>query len=283
VFILGRKRGSDMQIGLFTSGYQRNPLEHAFQDAKRFGYDYVELWGGRPSAYAPDLKRGDLKELLGLIDKYQMPVKGYSPEANNYPFNYMMGSEFQRQEAVDYLKVCMDMGKAMGAEWTLVSTGHAGYYATYEEIWDRLTKTIRELTDYAQSIGHKVLMETTTPWETNVIKNANDLVELFRRIPSDHLVGMLDIVAPFVQAESVFAYFDKLGGKMQHLHIVDSNGTDETHVLPGEGIMPFEQIMQELRYMDYKGTATIELVTAYIKEPRMYAKKAIDNVRRMLE
>jgi fructoselysine 3-epimerase len=212
-----------------------------------------------------------------------MPVKGYSPEANNYPFNYMMGSEFQRQEAVDYLKVCMDMGKAMGADWTLVSTGHAGYYATYEEIWDRLTKTIRELTDYAQSIGHKVLMETTTPWETNVIKNANDLVELFRRIPSDHLVGMLDIVAPFVQAESVFAYFDKLGGKMQHLHIVDSNGTDETHVLPGEGIMPFEQIMQELRYMDYKGTATIELVTAYIKEPRMYAKKAIDNVRRMLE
>ena len=39
-----------MKIGMFTSGYQRNPLEHCFQDAKEYGYDYIELWGGRPSA-----------------------------------------------------------------------------------------------------------------------------------------------------------------------------------------------------------------------------------------
>ena len=45
-----------MKLGMFTSGYQRNPLEHCFQDAKRFGYDFIELWGGRPHAYAPDLK-----------------------------------------------------------------------------------------------------------------------------------------------------------------------------------------------------------------------------------
>ena len=37
-----------MKIGMFTSGYQRNPLEHCFQDAKEYGYDYIELWGGRP-------------------------------------------------------------------------------------------------------------------------------------------------------------------------------------------------------------------------------------------
>ncbi|NCB41426.1 MAG: fructoselysine 3-epimerase [Clostridia bacterium] len=272
-----------MLIGLFTSGYQRNPLEHAFEDAKRFGYDYIELWGGRPSSYAPDLKAGEIDNVLRLIDKYEMPIVGYSPEANNYPYNYMIGSESQRQEAVSYLKLCFDMAKRMGAEWTLVSTGHAGYYATHEEIWARLEKTLKELTEYAQSIGHTVLMETTTPWETNVIKNSNDLGELFKRVPSRNLVGMLDIVAPFVQDESIFAYFDKLGDKMRHLHIVDSNGTDETHVMPGEGIMPMKQILQELVHMDYKGTATIELVTAYIREPRMYAKRAIDNVRDMLK
>lgn len=25
-----------MKIGMFTSGYQRNPLEHCFQDAKEY-------------------------------------------------------------------------------------------------------------------------------------------------------------------------------------------------------------------------------------------------------
>ena len=31
-----------MELGFFTSGYQRYPLEQAFEDASRFGYDYIE-------------------------------------------------------------------------------------------------------------------------------------------------------------------------------------------------------------------------------------------------
>ena len=53
-----------MKLGLFTSGYQRNPLEHCFEDAKRFGYDFIELWGGRPHAYAYDLKAGEIHIIL---------------------------------------------------------------------------------------------------------------------------------------------------------------------------------------------------------------------------
>ena len=58
-----------MKLGMFTSGYQRNDIEHIFMDAKRFGYDYIELWGGRPHAYAPDLKDGQINEIKKLRDK----------------------------------------------------------------------------------------------------------------------------------------------------------------------------------------------------------------------
>ena len=60
-----------LKVGMFTSGYQRNPLEHCFMDAKEYGYDYIELWGGRPHAYAPDLKAGDINEVRRLIEKYE--------------------------------------------------------------------------------------------------------------------------------------------------------------------------------------------------------------------
>ena len=90
-----------MKIGMFTSGYQRNPLEHCFIDAKRFGYDYIELWGGRPHAYPFDLKAGGADEVRRLIDKYEMPVRGYTPEHNGYPYNYMIGTESMRQDAVE--------------------------------------------------------------------------------------------------------------------------------------------------------------------------------------
>ena len=104
-----------LKVGMFTSGYQRNPLEHCFMDAKEYGYDYIELCGGRPHAYAPDLKAGDINEVRRLIEKYEMPVLGYTPEHNAYPYNYMIGSEAQRRDAIDYLKLSLEMAKEMGA------------------------------------------------------------------------------------------------------------------------------------------------------------------------
>ncbi len=272
-----------MKIGLFTSGYQRNPLEQAFIDAKRFGYDYIELWGGRPHAYAPDLKAGDINIVRQLIDKYEMPVIGYTPEHNAYPYNFMIGSESQRQDAVNYLKLSMDMAKEMGADFTLMSPANAGYLTTAEDIWARLIQTMRELAEHAEKIKHKIVLEALTPYESNVCKSANDLAEVFRHVNSPYLVGMCDIVPPFVQHESIMAYFDKLGEKMYHMHIIDGDGASDTHIMPGEGKLPIRELMQELKEINYQGTATIELVTAYINEPRFYARRAIGNLKELMK
>ena len=83
-----------MELGLFTCGYQRTSVRNAFADARAFGYDYVELWGGRPHAYGPDLVRRcspQLDEIRSAVGEYNMPVRIYTPEHNAYPFNYMMG------------------------------------------------------------------------------------------------------------------------------------------------------------------------------------------------
>ena len=268
-----------MRLGMFTSGYQRNPLEHCFEDAKRFGYDFIELWGGRPHAYAPDLKAGEIEEVKRLIDKYEIPVLGYTPEHNAYPYNFMIGSELQRRDAVSYLKTCLDMAKEMNSDYMLISPAHAGYLATYEEIWSRLVTTVRELVDYAEKKGVKLVVETLTPYETNAFKSANDLLELFKRIDSPFLVGMCDVVPPFVLHESIMAYIEKLGKKMYHMHIIDGAQGTDSHIVPGEGSIPLPELFKELKYVGYEGTATLELVTGYINEPRLYARRAIDNVR----
>lgn len=271
-----------MKIGMFTSGYQRSPLEHCFQDAKEYGYDYIELWGGRPHAYAPDLKAGETAALRTLIDRYEMPVTGYTPEHNAYPYNYMIGSEAQREDAVRYLKLCLDMAKEMGAEFMLTSPANGGYLATYDELWPRLEKTLRELGDYAAKLEIKLTVEPLTPYESNFFTRANDLVELFHRIDNPWLVGMCDVVPPFVQHESIMAYFDKLGKKMDHMHIIDGEQGTDSHILPGEGTIPLPELFCELKRAGWDGTATLELVTGYINEPRFYARRAVNNVRAMM-
>ena len=171
-----------MKIGMFTSGYQRNPLEHCFADAREYGYDYIELYGARPHAYGPDLKAGGIKEVRSLIEQYEMPVYGYVPEHNLYPYNYMIGSEAQRQDAVAYLKLCLDMAKEMGASFMMTSPANGGYLATYDELWPRLEKTIRELGEHAARREVKLVVEPLTPYESNFFTRANDLVELFKRV-----------------------------------------------------------------------------------------------------
>ena len=271
-----------LKVGMFTSGYQRNPLEHCFMDAKEYGYDYIELWGGRPHAYAPDLKAGDINEVRRLIEKYEMPVLGYTPEHNAYPYNYMIGSEAQRRDAVDYLKLSLEMAKEMGAEFVLTSPANGGYLATYDQLWSRLEKNIQELGDYAAKLEIKLVVEALTPYESNFFTRANDLVELFRRVDNQYVVGMCDIVPPFVQHESIMAYFDKLGNKMDHMHIIDGENGSDTHLIPGEGNIPIKKMLYEMKRIGYDKTATLELVTNYINEPRFYAKRAIDNMRELM-
>ena len=271
-----------LKVGMFTSGYQRNPLEHCFMDAKEYGYDYIELWGGRPHAYAPDLKAGDINEVRRLIEKYEMPVLGYTPEHNAYPYNYMIGSEAQRRDAIDYLKLSLEMAKEMGAEFVLTSPANGGYLATYDQLWSRLEKNIQELGDYAAKLEIKLVVEALTPYESNYFTRANDLVELFRRVDNPYVVGMCDIVPPFVQHESIMAYFDKLGNKMDHMHIIDGENGSDTHLIPGEGNIPIKEMLYEMKRIGYDKTATLELVTNYINEPRFYAKRAIDNMRELM-
>ena len=271
-----------LKVGMFTSGYQRNPLEHCFMDAKEYGYDYIELWGGRPHAYAPDLKAGDINEVRRLIEKYEMPVLGYTPEHNAYPYNYMIGSEAQRRDAVDYLKLSLEMAKEMGAEFVLTSPANGGYLATYDQLWSRLEKNIQELGDYAAKLEIKLVVEALTPYESNFFTRANDLVELFRRVDNPYVVGMCDIVPPFVQHESIMAYFDKLGNKMDNMHIIDGANGSDTNLIPGEGNIPIKEMLYEMKRIGYDKTATLELVTNYINEPRFYAKRAIDNMRELM-
>lgn len=270
-----------MEFGMFTSGYQRLPLERAFADARRFGYDYIELWGGRPHAFPPDLAAGDLDGIRALMNRYGIPVRVYTPEHNAYPYNYMAGSERQRRDALDYLRLALDMGRALGAEYTLISTGHAGESATRREIWDRLILSLRELAHHAETIGHTILLEALTPYETNVCTTATDLAAALEEVDSPALMAVCDIVPPFVGHEPITGYLDKLGPRLRHLHLVDSDGVSDTHLIPGDGAIPLPELLGELRALGYQGRATIELVTNYINDPPLYAKRALDRVRAM--
>lgn len=272
-----------MKFGLFTCGYMRFPLEQAFKDAARFGYDGIEIWGGRPHAYPPDLKADGVKEIIGLSDRYEMPIIGYTPETNAYPYNMMMGTERMRRESLDYIKLSMDMGKAMRAGFTLISAAHAGYNTTRTEYWARLMENLKELASYAEKIDHILILEPLTQYESNVVCTANDLLLTLDAINSPKLTGMCDICPPFCNMEPIATYFTKLGDRLSHFHIIDGDGHSDSHLLPGEGRIPLKQLLREIEEQNYQGYCTIELVNAYMNEPSLYSALAIERMCEYLD
>lgn len=108
-----------MKFGMFTSGYQRLPLEKCFTDAAQLGYDYIELWGGYPHAFAPDVIE-DYREIRRLQEHYGIPVPVYTPEHNAYPYNYMLGTEKQWRNCMAYLEVSVRAAHGYAALWSIL-------------------------------------------------------------------------------------------------------------------------------------------------------------------
>ena len=85
-----------------------------------------------------------------------------------------------------------------------------------------------------------------------------------------------------MQQEDPADYARVLGKRMGHLHLVDNDGQSDSHLLPGDGIMPLKQILRDMRAAGYDGMATIELVTNYMSAPSHYAKLALDRAKELL-
>lgn len=272
-----------MQIGLFTSGYQYLNLERAFADAKALGFDYIELWGGYPHAYPMDMDDERVDFIRSLSQKYDMPIPIYTPEHNGYPYNYMLADERQLERIREYFYKSVETARKLGSKYMLMSVGHSGLEFDEKERIGKLTEFLKIIIKKAERENIILILETLTPYESNICTKLSDLKKLLDYISSDYLIGMCDTVASYSQGETIENYMDTLGAKMGHVHLVDYDGHTDTHLIPGDGILDIPGIISALKSKNYQGGLTIELVTHYIDNPYSAFKKAIHNINLELE
>ena len=182
-----------MKFGMFTSGYQRLPLEKCFTDAAQLGYDYIELWGGYPHAFAPDVIE-DYREIRRLQEHYGIPVPVYTPEHNAYPYNYMLGTEKQWRNCMAYLEVSVRAAGLIGARQMLISVGHGGECPA-ELRRARLRRSVEHLARAAEREHVVLLLETLSPLESNTCTRLHELKELLEAVELKH--RRLDVVRTF--------------------------------------------------------------------------------------
>jgi len=269
-----------MKISFFTASMHRYPLEKSFEVAARFGYDGIEIWGGRPHALVSDMREEDIKKINALSERYHLPVVCFEPEMENL----LWRDQRWIDESIEYFKRCLDLCKEIHCPYMVMAALQASYGYSTDEDWTLFIKNMKILTDYSEKIdGPVMLLETVTPWEGNILIRSDDVVRAMRELDSPKAKAMLDLAAPLTVGEPASEYFEKLGSDLVHMHLVDCVKDKEDHLIAGDGELPFEEVLMMLDQYGYNGYCSIELFDEYRTDPILFNQRAIRKIREALQ
>jgi sugar phosphate isomerase/epimerase len=122
---------------------------------------------------------------------------------------------------------------------------------------------LKEMVDTAEKAGISVCLE-------NLSENADDLAVAFRALPSLHMTLDIGHAQLLTDRNTSHQIISRFPDRIRHVHLHDNRGgdsyLDDVHLPPGQGIIDFDRIFDDLRGIGYERTVTLELQPHEIKE-----------------
>jgi len=165
--------------------------------------------------------------------------------------------ESQRQETIQACQKTLDAAMLMGA--TLVTfhpSSIEGEMSEASERWSSLSETLHDLSGYAEDRDVKMAIENFP-----LPLFGCDPRELYRRIAGLDIpnVGMcLDIGHAYVGGY-LPSLLSELGEKVFAVHASDNRGRVDEHLPPGQGSVPWPEIITGLRQFEFRGPFVMEV------------------------
>ncbi|RPJ56414.1 MAG: sugar phosphate isomerase/epimerase [Acidobacteria bacterium] len=279
-----------MKLSLSSFLYLNYPLEEAFKRIAAAGYEGVDIWGGRPHAYRNDLSPHEIRRLRDISERLGVEFASFIPAQFRYPTCLCSPSETIRQDSVAYIKDSLRTAAAFGAPIVSVCPGHTIFGQTSEDGWRRLCQSLDEICSAADSVRLKVALEPADRYETDLVNNCEQAIQLLEDVRWDNLGVVLDNGHSHVVGESAEKMVARLGDRLFHVHVDDNLGQRDQHLIPGNGTFDFVPFIAALRETGYNGFLTAELSWDYTLEPddparatRTRMKEYLRRVRRVTE
>lgn len=277
-----------MKLSAVTSLFKYYPLPEALRTIAEAGYNGVELWGGLPHAYTPDIMEDGVPsaQIVGAIRammrEHGLTGVAFLPEQCFYPVNFLIDDappfdgERLRRRSVAYFRDAITVAGALELPKMLVTTPFWGWVRQGDRLvhshanraLPQVIDTFGELARHAATQGVTLVLEPLTFLETTAVETLEDLLAVLDGVNSDHLVAMLDTGHINVTARALGkdpieyfrAHVQALGARLQHLHIDDNLGDTDAHLNPGEGNFDFKSAYDILKSSGYDGYLSAELI-----------------------
>lgn len=248
-------------------------FEERLIKAKAMGYHGVELMVARPANLDP-------KQIRSSITLNSLEISAISSGAV-----YMMdrltllASDCNiAKQANQRLEELIDFAAEVGAPLVTVG-GFRGRLAWSEEENPReiLIAILKSAAERAFNLGVRLALEPLNRYETDIIPNAAEGLELVQRIGHPAIGLLLDTFHVNIEEASITDCFRDAyqAGRLFHVHIGDSN-----RLPPGKGHINFAAIIDTLYMLGYSEYLSAELIPS--PDPDTAAITTAEFIQRLL-
>jgi D-psicose/D-tagatose/L-ribulose 3-epimerase len=171
-----------------------------------------------------------------------------------------------RQSGMSYLKQAIVATQELGAT-NLVGP----LYSAVGRVWqstpderardlDTLTESLKVLADYAGDHGVKLCIEPLNRFETSFINLAAQAIEVVDRVDHPACGIMLDTFHMNIEEQCLGDAIRAAGNRLMQVHSCEND-----RGAPGSGHVPWQEVAQALKDIDYNGPVVIESFTPAVK------------------
>ena len=252
--------------------YFNYPLQEAISRLHQYGYQGIEIWGGRPHVYRHDLD-GQLDEIVALLDRFEMVVPNFIPAQFRYPSILCSLNETIRRDSVQYIQDAVDNALRLRAPSVSLCPGMTLFGEDLDRGWSQLRKSIVELLDYTEGTDLVLLIEPAHQAESTLILTVADGLRMIEEVGSERLGILLDTGHANVNGENLAKVVASLRDVPFHVHIDDNHGDSDAHLIPGDGKIDFAPFARALKRVNYQGFVSAELGFQYTLDPDRAVEK----------
>ncbi len=229
-----------------TQMLSNNSLNRTLEITKEFGFDGVEISMLNSSfKLRPELLEDYvIKHNRNLLDQLELYVSAVSCH----------GDYIYKDEIYNIIKKTIPKVRDYGTNILIISGTQKKTFDKNE--WELMIKRTKELVIIAENYGVLIAVEFEPGF---IVGNTNELLALFKEIPSENLAANLDIGHVFLCDEKPMESIQMLNKKIVHVHIENMYRGVHNHLLPDRGDMDLLSYINALEKIGFKGGAALDL------------------------
>lgn len=247
----------------FKGDFERNVARIA-----EMGYDGVELAIREP-------RRLDGDEVVRVLDRYglRVPAIGTGQAWGEEGLSFTDPDPEVRAAAIQRVKEHVPFAARVQAQIIIgLLRGIVKPGVSHEQAMRWLIEALQECSEAAALAGVRLCLEPINRYETTLINNVAQGLELIEAVGADNFGLLLDTFHMNIEEPSIEASLRAAGSRLFHFHVADSN-----RWYPGAGHIDFAHLLSVLQDIGYDGWVSGEFMP--LPDGDTAAREAIAHLR----